>query len=341
MQKRRRRPGGLGTIPRLLLIAAAAALGACGSSQESAGVDAAAHVVDLPDAADEIDFDDISYSPRLRRVLVPTGESGLYLVEPKSGKATRLEGADSVDSADEGRGLLFLLDREKQTISVIDPANGKRLSSASTAAPPDYVRYAPSTDEIWVSEPGASPPGIEVFALRDEPTATPRRVAFIAVPDGPEGLTINSPRRAAYTHVGSDLVSIDLEQRTITSRWPTGCHGTHGFPRVDDRDGLALAGCADNGEVSLLDLDDQGRQLGRYKAGGGEALPAYSQPTGHFYARGDPGTRIATLEPSRDGLKLIREVEVPQNGHCLTADGLGHYWTCDADHGRVRRFDDR
>jgi hypothetical protein len=91
--------------------------------------------------------------------------------------------------------------------------------------------------------------------------------------------------------------------------------------------------------VSLLSLED-GRRLGRFDAGGGEALPAFSARERHFYARGDPGTRLVTLTASRAGLAMANEVAVPKAGQCLTADGAGHYWTCDAGHGRVLRFDD-
>jgi hypothetical protein len=45
---------------------------------------------------------------------------------------------------------------------------------------PDYVRYISTTGELWVTEPEASPSGIEIFAL-DEGAAPPglRQVAFI------------------------------------------------------------------------------------------------------------------------------------------------------------------
>jgi hypothetical protein len=110
-------------------------------------------------------------------------------------------------------------------------------------------------------------------------------------------------------------------------------------PQIDTRRRLALASCSSDGTVSLLSLDD-GRRLGRFAAGGGEALPAYSPATGHFYVRGDPGTTLATLRASKTGLARVDDVRVPSAGHCLTADDVGHYWTCDAEHGRVLRFDD-
>jgi streptogramin lyase len=170
--------------------------------------------------------------------------------------------------------------------------------------------------------------------------APPRRAGFIAVPDGPEGLTVAkvAGRTTVFTHAGSDLVAIDARSQEM-QRWPTGCDGTHGFPRVDERNGLVLASCADDGRVALLDTRT-GDRLDDYDVGGGEALPAWSRRTGHFYVRSDPGTRLATIDPSQDGLTPIRDVEVPSVGHCLGTDNQGHYWTCDATRGQLLRFDD-
>ncbi len=178
-----------------------------------------------------------------------------------------------------------------------------------------------------------------MFALGDEVTSALRQVAFIEVPDGPEGLAISESRGEAYAHAGDDLVVVGVESRRVTQRWPTGCNGTHGFPRVAEQPGVVLASCAEGGQVRLLGLDD-GRQLSRHSVGGGESLPAYSASTGHFYVRSDPGTTLATLALDGGRLSVVREVTVPANGHCLIADEMGHYWTCDPNAGRILRFDD-
>jgi len=286
-----------------------------------------------------IDFDDIVYSDRLRSMLVPARRSGLYLIDAR-GDAERIGHVRSADSADEGGGRLFVLDRDNGVVNVLDPKSARVVASVETANPGDYVRYVGPTRELWITEPAASPPGIEILTVPEGPAPTPRHAAFVPVPDGPEGLVWSAVTGRAYAHAGADVAAVDLASRAVTARWPTGCDGTHGFPRVDERDGLLLASCNGGGEVVLLDLDD-GRRLDRYAVGDGEALPAYSSRSGHFYVRGDPGTRLATLAPSSDGLRLVKEVTVPEVGHCLTADTAGHYWTCDADAGRILRFDDR
>jgi DNA-binding beta-propeller fold protein YncE len=323
-----------------LLVLAVVTLSGCTLGDDGGEVDPTATVVELPGAAAEIDFDDIAYSAELQRVLVPARDSGVYLVEPDTAEATRVEGPSSVDSVDAGEGVLFVLDRSEKQISVVDPQDGSVMATVETNGAPDYVRYVEATGELWVSAPGASPPGIEVFALGADGTSAPRRVAFIEVPDGPEGLVISDSRREAYAHAGDDLVVVDVQSRRVSQRWPTGCDGTHGFPRVAEQSGVALASCAEGGEVRLLGLDD-GRQLSRHSVGGEESLPGYSASTGHFYVRSDPGTTLATLALDGERLSVVREVTVPATGHCLVADDVGHYWTCDANAGRILRFDDR
>jgi hypothetical protein len=71
-----------------------------------------------------------------------------------------------------------------------------------------------------------------------------------------------------------------------------------------------------------------------------ESLPAYSASTGHFYPRSDPGTTLATLALDGGRLSVVREVTVPAKRHCLIADEMGHYWTCNPNAGRTLRFDD-
>lgn len=303
-------------------------------------MDLSARVVDLPGAGQEIAFDDIVYSRESGRILVPSRRSGLYVIDPHSGAAKRLGRLGSADSADEGGRLIFVADRGEEQITGIDAATGRTVFSLTPSGPVDYVRYVARTRELWVTEPGGSPPGIEIFALGSDPGSHPARAGFVPVTGGPEALAVASDGHRVYTHADNDLVNISVDRRAVMARWHTGCNGTHGFPQLDEMDGLALASCASNGEVSLLRLDD-GRQLGRYAAGGGLALPAHAATTNHFYVRGDPGTKIVTLEASQQGLTRVDDVTVPRTGHCLTADDQAHYWTCDADHGRVLRFDDR
>ncbi len=121
-------------------------------------------------------------------------------------------------------------------------------------------------------------------------------------------------------------------------RWRTGCDSTHGIPAVDDERDLLLAGCGDDGEGVLVDIDDNGKRVDTHAVGGGEALMAHGTD-GHFYLRGDPSSTIATLMATdSDALEVIDEASAPEDGHCLLADTLGHYWTCDKDAATILRY---
>ncbi|MBW3579075.1 MAG: hypothetical protein KY462_15320 [Actinobacteria bacterium] len=155
-------------------------------------------VIELAGLDRPTNFDDLTYSSRLQRVLVPALDAGLYLVDPHTGEATRFEGLGAVYSAAEGEGMVLVADRDKSTIALVDPASGRLVASAATAAPPDYVRYVPATGEVWVTEKG-NQAGIEIFTIGTPDAPTLVSMAFIAIPGGPEGLVTSTPRRRGYT----------------------------------------------------------------------------------------------------------------------------------------------
>jgi outer membrane protein assembly factor BamB len=315
-----------------VLVMLAAACGS-GSDEPEARPDM---VVELPGAERPSDFDDLTYAPRLGRVLVPALDAGLYLIEPNTGEVTRFDNVGAVHSATEGDGTLLVADRDTSTIAAVDPASGRTIATAETRATPDYVRYVAATDEVWVTEPGEH--GIEIFELTTGDAPTLRSAGFVTVPAGPEGLTTDDERRA-YTHTSDGNVAvIDVDRREVVDRWRTGCDKIHGIPAVDDERGVLLAGCGDDGEGVLVDVDDDGKRLDTHAVGGGEALMAHGTD-GHFYLRGDPGSTIATLVVTDDdALEVIAKASAPDDGHCLLADTLGHYWTCDEDAAAILRY---
>ncbi|WP_188537420.1 YncE family protein [Kocuria dechangensis] len=291
--------------------------------------------MELPQGGENVDFDDTVYTADLDRVLIPARSEGIYLVDPATAQATRVDYPGAVDSVDAGDGGLFALDRSGRVIHVLDP-EGQLKSSVATGGGPDYLRYVAAEKELWISEPGVE--GIEVFTLQDSLELAPRRSGFIPVPGGVEGLTFSADGSRAYTHAGNDLVVLDVPAHREAARWPTGCNGTHGSPRIDQDGTFVLASCAKDGKVTLLDAAD-GHQLGAYEVGGGESLPGHSAEQDYFYVRSDPGSTLAVLDASRESLQEVRTVKVPEVGHCLGAQG-NHYWTCDAAAGGVLLFQD-
>ena len=62
-------------------------------------------------------------------------------------------------------------------------------------------------------------------------------------------------------------------------------------------------------------------------------------PDGRFALRSDPGTTIAIVDVAADGpSRVVARGRAPRTGHCLTVDGNGHVWTCDARAATVIRF---
>lgn len=319
-----------------VVLAAAGGLPACSSDDNAPrrGV-----VIDLPGVKDGVDLDDLSYSRGLRALLVPARDAGLVLIEPGSGRVRAIMGHFSADSADEGGRLIYVTDRTTRRLVVIDPIKRRVLASVATQGRPDYVRYVPGRRELWITIPGN---GIEIFRTGTTRRPLPKKSAFVTIAPsagGPEGLTISTRRRHAYVHLQhGEVAAIDLERRVISDTYDLGCASTHGFPRLDDRRGLLLGGCGSNGEVSLVDLDNGGRQLGRFEAGGGEAVLANSPTTGQFVVRGDPGDALVTLAASRAGLRELRRDRVAPDGHCLASDNRAHIWLCQPHDGAVIRL---
>jgi hypothetical protein len=207
----------------------------------------------LPDGPGGIGFDDLGFARDLHKVLVPAGRTGnLVLIDPVTHELTTVSGfsrseasgggghGDGTTSADEGAGLLFAIDRDARQLDVIDPAARSIVASATLAGGPDYVRFVAPTHEVWVTEPSAKQ--IEVFALPAEGAPTPKRVATIRFPDGPESLVIDASRKRAYTHEwGGTSHAVDLSTRAIVGTWKNTCSGSRGIA-LDAARGVVLVG---------------------------------------------------------------------------------------------------
>src|SRR6266478_1290510 len=113
-------------------------------------VDASARLtpVDLPASGPGIGFDDLRFSAALKRLLVPAGRSGnLDLIDPATFSVTAIPGFSAEDSfggghgagttsADEGRGLVFAIDRTARRLDVVDPGTGAIVAAAPLASAP-------------------------------------------------------------------------------------------------------------------------------------------------------------------------------------------------------------
>lgn len=318
---------------------------ACHGSASAGAPASDASFVALPRGEGGIGFDDLRYSQRLGRVLVPAGRTGnLCLVDPESGAVETIPGfgqaegfagghGDGTTSVDEGAGLLFAIDRTRKEVVVADPIARKIVSTAPLAGSPDYVRYVAETRELWVTEPDAEQ--IEIFDASGSPSSPPRAVARIAVPGGPESLVVDATRHRAYTHLweGTTL-AIDLAGRKIAARWPNGCGGSRGIA-LDEAKGFLFVGCAE-GRAAVLDVAHDGKELSHAATGAGVDIVDYDPASGHLYVPGAKSATLSILGVSGDGrLAVLGSAEVAEGSHCVATDGQGRAFVGDPKHGRL------
>ena len=291
--------------------------------------------IELPAGKPGIGFDDLQYSWRLKRVLVPAGRSGnLDLVDPATGKVATVIGGFSTAKAFDGGhdfgitsvadtgSVVAVTDRSSDEIVLVDPERTKITKRAKLAGGPDYVRFVRVTNELWVTEPDADQ--IEVFS------ADLKSLAKIAVKGGPESLAISGG--IAYTHLWDGAtVEIDVGKRAITATYKNGCSGSRGIA-VDECAGLVFAGCAD-GKVTVL---RKGKILAELKPVDGMDIIAYSPTKKHLYLSGSKSADLAIVAVDDDGaLKLLGKGAGASGGHCVTTDDAGHAYVCDPRGGRL------
>lgn len=277
-------------------------------------------------------YDDLRYSPQLRKVLaVPEGDGRLYLIDPDSLAITTVAIPRTSESADATATTIYVLDRSADQILAFDVASLTRTATQGTTGSPDYVRASPTEPEVWVTIPSRN--RIEVL---DAATLAP--IDSVEVPGAPEGLTFDTTG-LAYTQAGGRMIQIDVARRLVIGEWDTGCGSSHGFPQVDEDYGLAIAGCSRNGGIGVTTTS--GEKRAGFEAGGSSAILAHDGTKHHLFVRGDPSATLDILAVCSDGgTSILASVEITSNGHGATIDDRGHAWVCDSTTGSVLRITD-
>lgn len=304
----------------------------------------------LPGGEAGIGFDDLQFSSRLDRVLVPAGRSGnLDLIDPATREVTAIAGfsaagkyagghGEGITSVAEADHWLFTTDRTTQTLAVVDPAAGKTVASVALASGPDYVRYVAPARELWVTQPGAD--RIEIFKLGSEDPPQPRHDAFLAVPGGPESLVIDGAKGRAYTHLwAGKTVAIDIAARRILATWPNGCRGSRGIA-LDAEHGWLFVACGEGGAVVLdvgsPEIQQQGKILSRIATGGGVDIIAYEPKLRHLYVPSGADATLSIVAVSDAGeLTLAGTAPAAKGSHCVAVDSHGNAYVCDPRKGAV------
>src|SRR5258708_39054146 len=285
---------------------------ACGSSSSNEATDAGHEAGPCGTAADAgapasvplsgletgYSFDDLRYSRTLHAMMVPGGYSGnIYLVDPDTLAVTTIGGFTTgtmasgtlgASTVDEGGGYIFVGDRSTgisnpnppYTLSVVDPKLKTIVAQVPTAGYPDYVRYVPTRNEVWIEE--AFQLQVEIFTLPASGTPTPVHAAIISPGGVPEGLGVDTKTGKIFSHnlIGTpELFEMDSATRMKTAMWPMACsaasagNSTHGNATVDSDRGFVFAACAD-AKVTVFD-ESTAKVLDTYNLGPGPSLLAY------------------------------------------------------------------
>jgi len=360
--------GAGGTMPRADAGRGAAGGGGSGAAAGAAGTAAAGTSgstqpvvmpVALPDGAPGIGFDDIDYSPELKKLLVPAGRTGnIYLIDPITLDIATISGFSKTTmftlgkhrsgstSASYGDGKIFAIDNETKTVRVIDPATNMITFSSMLAAPPDYVRWVETTREIWVTGPNnpgvtqSANPGIEVFTV--PANAAPVHAAMIPTSNGPEALAVDNTRHRVYTNAfQGGTYAIDMTQRAIVATWKNGCSGLTVDAELDEARGFLMVVCANPGRVAVLDVVNGGTQLGEVSTGAGLDVSAYNVALHHLYIAGQTSKDLAIIAVSAAGVPtILGTVATAAGSQMVASDEYGNAWVGDPGGGRLLKVRD-
>lgn len=305
--------------------------------------------VQLPGGSGGIGFDDLQYSSGMKKVLVPSGRTGmLNLIDPESLTVTSISGfsetkdykgghGEGITSVAEGKDVLFVTDRSSLKLNVIDSNSKKVIASAKLAASPDYVRFLPALNEVWVTQPDEDQ--IEVFKLSEK--NEPSHSAIIKVEGGPEALVIDSKQGRAYSHLWhGKTVAIDINTKKILATWSNACEGSRGIA-FGETSNILLIGCSEGKAVSM-DVAHDGKIISTATSGSGVDIIAYNHQLKHLYMPGGKSATMAIISVSDNGnLKLLRTVPAAEGSHCVTTDQNDSAFVCDPKHGQLLVIKDR
>jgi len=309
-------------------------------------------VVAISDGKDSIHFDDLNYSTHLHKLLVPAGHTGkLFLIDPVTYSMTSITGFSSspkevkgvdvgITSADEGEGFIFVADHGSQNLDAVDPKSGVIVAMAPLADDVDFVRYVDVNHEVWATEPDSKQKKIiEVFKFTagDKPMLS--HSLDITFTQGPESLTIDRTHHRAYTNLGKLATSIDLNTHKVVAQWPNSCEKSRGTA-VDEQKGFLFVGCGE-GKAVVLDLNQNGKQVGSLTTGAGVDLIDYNPSLSHLYITSSKSATLSVLGVSPKGeLSLLGVGQAVNRAHCVAGDDQNNIWVCDPHQGQLLRYKD-
>jgi hypothetical protein len=316
--------------------------------------------VDLPDNKPGIGFDDMRYSPELKKLIVPAGRTGaIDLVDPQSLQITTISGftasmsftlgkhRNGSTSADYGNGKIFAIDNETKTVKVVDPTTKMVTGSTMLANAPDYIRWVEPTKELWVTmpqNPGVTVTMPEIEVLKVPDTGPPTHSMNITFPTtGPEALYIDTKRNRAYTNngFGGNTYAVDLMTHMTVETWKNGCTALTVDLEYDDARGFLMVVCA-AGRLAVLDVANGGKQVGEISmVGMGVDVSAYNPTLHHMYLAGQTSMDLSIIGITAAGMPMLLGKVMTTNGSQMVEDDeFGNAWVGDPGGGRLIKVRD-
>ena len=297
-----------------------------------------------------IGFDDLWFSGELRAVLAPAGGTGcVELFASTTVSRTSLCGigpssnyagghGEGTTSADFGAGFVFAIERNSQTLQVVDPKARNVVFTAPLSGGPDYVRWVASKREVWVTEPEQEQ--LEVFSLASDGAPKLSNVGTIAVKGGPESLVIDADHDRAFTHLWQGrTVQIGLKSRATGESFANGCTGSRGIA-LDAARGLLFVGCSE-GKAVVLDVEHGGKVVDSIETAAGVDIVAVNPSLHHLYVPASSDGSVAVLGVASHGkLSRLGTLQATRGAHCVTADDQGRVWVCAPESGSLLVFND-
>ncbi len=303
----------------------------------------ATRIADLPFNS-PISFDDFTYDSQLRRVIVPSAETGqVALIDPSNLQAQLISGFSRQEDTSNpiigatsvaiSGNFLYGLDQATMSIKTIQLDNGSLISATKVQAAPDYIRFVSATNELWVTEKSLHQ--IEIFSVSADNPPVLQSAGVISVPNGPEGLAIDDLRGLAFTNRPDQSLTdvIQVMTHSVIAQWGSGCSSAKGLA-LDEDDGYLLVACAE-GKLVVMDINSDGFQVTSQNFGGDLDAVAYNPLLHHIYLPSGASGVVAIFQLQKTSLRLLGTADTDINARCVTADGDNNIWVCDPNNGQV------
>src|SRR5262249_40356579 len=157
-------------------------------------------------------FDDLRFSPQLKRVLaVPEGSARVFAIDPDSLEVKMGSVPGGSASVDASATTIYVADRGADQIVAVDATTFAMTAAHATTANPDYVRFSPTTPEVWVTIPSR-----DQIDILDAATLAP--IDHVSISGSPEGLMFDGDGHA-LTQSGGRLFLVDVARRVVSGEW--------------------------------------------------------------------------------------------------------------------------